>query len=92
MEQISLIESQKMYADEIWKFRQEILECDAENEDQFAGCLLFDVSKPSEEWIKIYELRKGEETCGDLGTTVPSHKYLAIRKRNDNESIVFIER
>ncbi len=31
MEQISLIESQKMYADEIWKFCQEILECDAEN-------------------------------------------------------------
>ena len=43
MEQISLIEPQKMYADEIWKFRQEILECDAENEDQLAGCLSPDV-------------------------------------------------
>jgi predicted acetyltransferase len=60
MEQISLIEPQKMYADEIWKFRQEILECDAENEDQFAGCLSLDVSKPSEEWIKICELRASD--------------------------------
>lgn len=58
MEQILLIEPQKMYADEIWKFRQEILECDAENENQFAGCLSLDVSKSSEEWIKICELRK----------------------------------
>lgn len=32
MEQIKLIEPQKKYADDIWEFRQEILECDAENE------------------------------------------------------------
>jgi len=83
MDQILLIESQQMYADEIWKFRQEILECDAENEDQFAGCMSLDVSKSSEEWIKICELRKSEETCGDTGATVPSHTYLAIRKRDD---------
>ena len=83
MEHILLIEPQEIYADEIWKFRQEILECDAENEDQFAGCLLLDVSKSPEEWIKICELRKSEETCGGAGTAVPSHTYLAIRKRDD---------
>lgn len=83
MEQISLIEPQKMYADEIWKFRQEILEYDAENESQFAGCLSLDVSKSSEEWIKICELRKSEKTCDDAGTAVPAHTYLAIRKRDD---------
>ena len=27
------------YADEIWAFRAEILEKDADNEDQFAGCM-----------------------------------------------------
>lgn len=43
MEQISLIEPQKIHTDEIWKFCQEILECDTENEDQFAGCLSPDV-------------------------------------------------
>ena len=83
MQQISLTEPQKMYADEIWKFRQEILECDIENKDQFAGCLSLDVSKSSEEWIKICELRKSEETCGGAGTSVPSHTYLAICKRDD---------
>lgn len=82
MDQILLVESQQMYADEIWKFRQEILERDAEIEDQFAGCMSLDVSKSSEEWIKICELRKSEETCGDTGATVPSHTYLAVRKRD----------
>ena len=83
MDQITLIEPQKKYADDIWEFRQEILECDAENEDQFAGCISLDVSKSAEEWIKICELRKSEETCGEVGTTVPSHMYLAVRKKDD---------
>lgn len=33
MDEIILIEPQKKYADDIWEFRQEILECDVENED-----------------------------------------------------------
>ena len=83
MEHIELIEPQKKYADDIWEFRQEILECDAENEDQFAGCISLDASKSAEEWIKICELRKSEKTCGEVGTTVPSHMYLAVRKSDD---------
>lgn len=83
MEQIELVEPQKKYADDIWIFRQEILECDAENEDQFAGCLSLDVSKSAEEWINICNLRKSEETCGETGTAVPSHMYLAVRKDDD---------
>lgn len=83
MEQIVLITPQKRYADAIWEFRQEILECDAENENQFAGCMSLDVSKSAEEWINICELRKSEETCGEGGTTVPSHTYLAVRKGDD---------
>lgn len=35
---IELIEPQSEYSDEIWEFRREILECDIENEDMFAGC------------------------------------------------------
>ena len=80
MELIELIEPQMKYAKDIWEFRQEILEYDAENEDQFAGCISLDVSKSAEEWIKICELRKSEDTCGEVGTTVPSHMYLAVRK------------
>ena len=64
-------------------FVKKFLEYDAENESQFAGCLSLDVSKSSEEWIKICELRKSEKTCDDAGTAVPAHTYLAIRKRDD---------
>ncbi len=83
MELIELIEPQMKYANDIWEFREEILEYDAENEDQFAGCISLDVSKSAEEWIKICELRKSEDTCGEVGTTVPSHMYLAVRKSDD---------
>lgn len=83
MEQIELIEPQLKYADDIWSFRQEILECDAESEDQFAGCISLDVSESAEEWIRICELRKSEETCGEVGTTVPSHVYLAVRRSDE---------
>ena len=78
-----MVEVQAKYADEIWSFRQEILEYDAESEDQFAGCLSLDESKSAEEWITICQLRKNEETCEQTGTTVPSHTYLAVRKGDD---------
>lgn len=90
MEQIELVEIEMSYADDIWKFRQEILEYDAENEDRFAGCMSLDECKSAEEWIKIYELRKSEETCGEVGTQVPSHTYLAIRK-SDNKLVGVID-
>lgn len=90
MEPIVLIEPNGTYAADIWAFRQEILECDAESEDQFAGCMSLDVSKSAEEWIKICELRKSEETCGETGTAVPSHMYLAVRK-SDNRIVGVID-
>ena len=83
MEQIELIEVQMKYVDDIWKFRQEILEYDAENEDQFAGCLSLDECKSAEEWITLCNLRKSEDTCSKTGTMVPSHTYLAVRKSDD---------
>lgn len=83
MEQIALVEPQQKYVDEIWRFRQEILECDADNEDRFARCLSLDTSTSAEEWIRICNLRKSEDTCREAGTTVPSHTYLAIRKKDD---------
>ena len=46
-------------------------------------CLSLDVSMSTKEWIRICELRKCEKTCGESGTTVPSHMYLAIRRRDD---------
>lgn len=83
MEKIKLVKPQKKYADEIWEFRQEILENDAENDNQFAGCMSLDASTSAEEWIKICELRKNEATCRETETAVPSHTYLAVRKSDD---------
>lgn len=83
MEQITLIEPNINYAKDIWAFRQEILEQDADHEDKFAGCLSLDVCKSAEEWIRICELRKSVETCEKAGTTVPSHMYLAVRQSDD---------
>lgn len=83
MEQIELVEPKKKYADDIWQFRQEILEYDADSEDRFAGCMSLDTSSSAEEWIRICELRNLEETCSEVGTTVPSHMYLAVRKKDD---------
>ena len=91
MEQIELIEPRMKYTDDIWEFRREILDCDAESEDQFAGCISLDVSTSAEEWIKICEFRKSEETCGEVGTTVPSHIYLAVRK-DDNRIVGIIDK
>lgn len=90
MEQLILLEPQMEYADDIWKFRREILECDADTEDQFAGCMSLNICKSAEEWIKVCDLRKREETCGEVGTTVPSHMYLAVRKK-DNKVIGMID-
>lgn len=78
MEQIELTEPQKKYAEDIWKFRQEILDYDAENESQFAGCISLDVSKSAEEWIKICELRKSGKTCEEVGTTVPGSLTVSL--------------
>ena len=78
--EISLIEPTMEYAEDIWAFRQEIFMHDAHNENQFAGCLSLDTSKSAEEWIRICKLRKSEATCDQVGTSVPSHMFLAIRK------------
>lgn len=83
MEQIILTEPELKYADDIWAFRQEILDCDADSEDRFAGCISLDTSASAAEWIKICELRKREETCGEAGAAVPSHMYLAVRRSDD---------
>lgn len=77
--ELRLVEPTEAYANDIWAFRQEILDCDVDNEDQFAGCLSLDSCSSAEEWIKICKLRKNEETCNDTGVTVPSNIFLAVR-------------
>jgi predicted acetyltransferase len=90
MEVIKLIPPDMDYAEEIWAFRKEIFEKDADNEDQFAGCLSLDTSSSAEEWIRICRLRKSEETCTEAGTEVPSDMYLAVRQ-SDNRVVGIID-
>ena len=89
-DRIKLVEPGPEYAEDIWAFRQEVLEKDADNEDQFAGCLSLDTSSSAEEWIQICSLRKSEETCNQVGTEVPSHMYLAVRL-SDNRIVGIID-
>lgn len=90
METIQLIEPDREYADDIWQFRQEIFETDADCEGKFAGCSSLDKSKSAEEWMKRCRLRKSAETCKEAGTSVPSDSYLAVRKR-DNRIVGIID-
>lgn len=90
MDEIKLAEPTAEYADDLWAFRQEIIEIDADSDDQFAGCMSLDKCKSAEEWIRICSLRKSEETCESVGTTVSSHTYLAIRQ-SDNRIVGVID-
>jgi len=90
VETITLMAPNQEYAEDIWAFRTEILEKDADSEDQFAGCLSLDTSASAEEWIQICRLRKSEETCREVGTKVPSDMYLAIRQ-SDNRIVGIID-
>ena len=90
METIELIEATLNYAKDIWQFRQEVLERDADNENQFAGCLSLDTCSSAEEWIEMCRLRNSENTCRQTGADVPSHTYFAIRK-SDNKLVGVID-
>ena len=83
---IKLVEPTVDYAEDIWNFRQEVLEVDADNEDQFAGCISLDKVESAGEWVEICMLRKSTETCNEVGTSVPSNMYLAVRE-SDNRII-----
>lgn len=84
------IEPKMKFVDEIGGFRQEILDYDAGNKNQFASCISLNTSVSAEEWITICELRKCKETCDKVGTTVSLHMYLAVRK-NDYKVVGIID-
>ena len=90
MDELILVEPSLEYAEDLWAFRQEIIDKDADNEDQFAGCMSLNSSSSADEWIRICSLRKDEKTCEEVGTKVPSHTYLAIRKK-DNRIVGVID-
>lgn len=90
MDEIVLVEPSLEYSEDIWSFRQEIMDNDADNEDKFAGCMSLDSCNSADEWIRICTLRKDEKTCKEAGAEVPAHTFLAVRK-NDRRIIGVID-
>ena len=82
MEVLELIEPTAEYAGQIWAFRAEVLDADAGSDDAFAGCSALDRCASAEGWLRLCALRKDPETCGQTGASVPSHTFLAVRKRD----------
>jgi len=79
MDLLKLISSTIEYAEDIQKFRQELL--DAKDIDSFAGCGVGDASLEEctdiEKWLEALSKQEHQETCPDGG--VPSNFYLAVR-------------
>ena len=90
MNTIELKEPAIKYADDIWQFRQEVLEINADKESQFAGCMSLDIFSSVDEWIEMCQLRKSENICKQTGADVPAHTYLAVRK-TDNKIVGIID-
>ena len=88
--ELTLIEPCEEYAEDLWAFRQEILEVDADNDNQFAGCMSMNKCETAKEWIDICNLRKSAETCEKAGVGVPSHSFMAVRK-SDNRIVGVID-
>ena len=75
MDQIKLIKPTIEYADDIMRFRQEIIEANAP--DAFAGCGNLEDCKTAKEWIDQIALMESRETCPE--GRVPSDIFIAVR-------------
>jgi len=84
MDEIKLIKPSIEYAEDIMKFRQELLDAG----DEFSGCGLLKSCMSADEWIKIIDMHENEETCPEGG--VSSNTYIAIRSC-DNKIIGVID-
>ncbi len=74
------------YEDDIWKFRQEILESD--DKDKFAGCQDLEECSSAKEWIERSRLMEDDKKCP--AERVPSNVYIAVRNF-DNRIVGIID-
>lgn len=86
MNEIKLIEPTIEYEEDIWTFRQEIL--DSNDEDKFAGCGTLEQSSSAIEWIKKCKVISNKETCPS--DKVPSNVFIAVRF-SDNKIVGIID-
>lgn len=83
---IKIIEPTLEYKEDIWKFRQEII--DSNDNDKFAGCGNLEECLSAKEWIDTIRIRSTAETCPK--DKVPSNVYIAVRL-NDNKIVGIID-
>lgn len=76
---IKLVPVSSDYAEDLWAFRQEVVEHDADDENQFAGCMGLRESRTPEEWIELCAKRQLDDWDKEDKMKVPSHSYLAVR-------------
>lgn len=86
MQDIELIEPTLEYEEDIWRFRQEII--DSDDDDKFAGCGNLEVCSSAKEWIDTIRIRSSAETCPK--DKVPSNVYIAVRL-SDNKIVGIID-
>lgn len=86
MSRIQLIEPTMEYAEDIWQFRQEVM--DSNDKDKFAGCGNLEQCSSAREWIDTMRLYKNTETCPQ--DKVPSSIFIAVRER-DNRIVGIID-
>ncbi len=86
MEEIILVAPTMEYADQIEKFREEILE--ANDGDAFAGCSNLQECVTADKWIDEVTAMEKPETCPERYVT--ANTYLAVRNA-DNRLIGVID-
>lgn len=86
MPAIKLMEPTIKYAEDIWAFRQEIL--DSNDKDKFAGCGTLEECSSVEEWIETIKAKSSQEGCPQ--DKVPSNVYIAVRL-DDNKIVGIID-
>lgn len=86
MDTIELLEPSEEYADDILKFKQEIM--DSDDNDKFAGCGNLDSCLSIQDWIYDTKIMSNPDTC-PIGR-VPSNIYIAVRK-TDNKIVGIID-
>ena len=86
MNEIKLMEPTIEYKEDIWKFRQEIM--DSSDYDKFAGCGTLEQSSTALEWIETTKRGSNKDTCP--ADKVPSNIYIAVRL-TDNKIVGIID-
>lgn len=74
---ICLVSPSMAYAEDLWQFRQEVLDSKDSERNRFAGCCSLEKCASAEEWIRVVKNYNTAETCPKDKT--PSTTYFAIR-------------